>query len=222
MITLESVSKSYQGAQGRTVALDAIDLKIDRSDFVVLRGPSGSGKTTLLVLIAGMLRPSQGEIIVDQQKLSEMSAERKARFRARNIGFVFQMFHLVPYLNVVENVTLAALGGEVDTLKAKALLNKLGMDEKAKSLPAELSAGEKQRTAVARALINQPQIVLADEPTGNLDPESARMVLSYLSDFHRQGGTVVVASHNDLADSFANRVVELRSGRIVPSLRSGL
>ncbi len=215
MITLESVSKSYQGAQGRTVALDAIDLKIDKHDFVVLRGPSGSGKTTLLVLIAGMLRPSQGEIIVDQQRLSEMSAERKARFRARNIGFVFQMFHLVPYLNVVENVTLAAVGGEADTLKAEVLLNKLGMGEKGNSFPSELSAGEKQRTAVARALINQPQIVLADEPTGNLDPESARKVLSYLSDFHKQGGTVIVASHSDFADGFANRVVELRSGRIV-------
>jgi len=215
VITLESITKSYQGEQGHTLALDAIDLTIDKNEFVVLRGPSGSGKTTLLVLIAGMLRPSQGEILVDQQKLSAMSAEQKARFRSRNIGFVFQMFHLVPYLNVVENVTLAAVGGESDTAKAEALLNKLGMGEKTRSLPSELSAGEKQRTAVARALINEPQIVLADEPTGNLDPDSARLVLSYLSEFHRQGGTVVVASHNDLADGFADRVVQLQKGRIL-------
>ena len=215
MITLESVTKSYQGEQGHTLALDSINLTIDKNEFVVLRGPSGSGKTTLLVLIAGMLRPSQGEIIVDRQKLSRMSAEQKARFRSRNIGFVFQMFHLVPYLDVVENVALAAVGGDADALKVEALLDKLGMGEKAKSLPSELSAGEKQRTAVARALINRPQIVLADEPTGNLDPDSAHMVLAYLSEFHKQGGTVVVASHNDLADGFGNRVVQLQKGRIV-------
>lgn len=215
MITLESVSKSYRGEQGLTLALDAVNLKIENNEFVVLRGPSGSGKTTLLVLIAGMLRPSRGEVIVDQQRLSELSAEQKAGFRARKIGFVFQMFHLVPYLNVVENVALAAVEGRSDLVKAEVLLQQLGLSGKARSLPSELSAGEKQRTAVARALINQPQIVLADEPTGNLDPDSARVVHSHLSDFHKQGGTVVVASHSDLADGYADRVLEMKNGRII-------
>ena len=214
MIVLESVSKSYRGEQGLNLALDAVNLQIEKNEFVVLRGPSGSGKTTLLVLIAGMLRPTQGEVIVDQQRLSELSVEQKAGFRARNIGFVFQMFHLVPYLNVAENIALAAFEGRSDLVKSERMLQQLGLDERARSLPSELSAGEKQRTAVARALINQPQIVLADEPTGNLDPDNARVVLSHLNDFHEQGGTVVLASHSDLADDFADRVVELRNGKI--------
>jgi ABC-type lipoprotein export system ATPase subunit len=214
VIVLESVSKTYPGGRGGTKALDTIDLTIGKNEFVVLRGPSGSGKTTLLVLIAGMLRPSRGEIKVDGERLSELSANQKAHFRAHNIGFIFQTFHLIPYLNVVENVALAAVEAEDASTSVEALLDRLGLGEKYRSLPAELSAGEKQRTAVARALINQPRIVLADEPTGNLDPDSARTVLSYLSDFHKQGGTVVVASHNDLADSFATRVVELEKGRI--------
>lgn len=215
VITLESVSKAYSGRQGPTLALERIDLRVEENEFLILRGPSGSGKTTLLALIAGMLRPSQGEIVVDRQKLNEMSAEQKARFRARKIGFVFQMFHLVPYLTVAENVMVAALQGKAVRPQAEELLRDLGLGKKFRSLPSELSAGEQQRAAVARALINRPRIILADEPTGNLDPESAALVLSRLRGFHEEGGTVLLASHNDMTDGLADRIVRLEKGRIV-------
>jgi len=219
VINLESVSKSYRKDGFDTLALDAVSLEIEEGEFVVLRGPSGSGKTTLLVLIAGMLRPTKGEIIINQKNLAEMNAEQKARFRADNIGFVFQMFHLVPYLNVIENVMLAETVQESDSKKAESLLSSLGLINMLLSYPAELSAGEKQRTAIARALINQPKILLADEPTGNLDPDNAQMVLSYFADFQRQGGTLVVASHNDAADQFADRIINLSGGQLVNSVQ---
>jgi ABC-type lipoprotein export system ATPase subunit len=212
VIELASVTKIYTPEQGP--ALDKIDLKIGKGDFVVLRGPSGSGKTTLLVLVAGMLRPTSGEIFVDNQKLSKLSSEQRARFRAQKIGFVFQMFHLVPYLNVTDNISLAVSDEREYRSRILELLSKLGLEKKVDCYPAELSAGEKQRTAIVRALVNRPPILLADEPTGNLDPENSRVILSHLSDYHHQGGTVVLASHNDMADSFAGRVIELKDGRL--------
>jgi ABC-type lipoprotein export system ATPase subunit len=213
VIKLHDVSIKYPGALAR--ALDEINLDITKGEFIVLRGPSGSGKTTLLFLLAGMLRPTDGDITISDQKLSDLSAEQKSRFRAENIGFVFQMFHLVPYLTVTENVKLAVVKGKPKSDSVSEILKTLGLEEKVASLPSELSAGEKQRTAIARAMVNRPQLLLADEPTGNLDTENARSVLSSLEEIHHRGATVIVASHDSMADTFADRIIELKDGKIV-------
>lgn len=215
MIILNAVSKSYQRDHQKVLALDDIDLVIERGEFVVVRGPSGSGKTTLLTLIAGMLRPTRGTIAVNEKKVSEMSSGKLADFRASDIGFIFQMFHLIPYLNVYENVAVSAKEGILNSGRLDALMARLGLEEKAGHLPLELSAGEKQRVAIARALINEPKIVLADEPTGNLDSRNALQALSFLGEYHKQGGTILVASHSDLAERFANRVIQLQEGKLV-------
>ena len=216
LIVLEKVTKTYATRAGQVHALDDVDLEIPKGEFVALRGPSGSGKTTLLMAIAGMLRPSAGTVTVAGEDLYTLSQQERARFRAGQIGFVFQMFHLVPYLNTSENIALAARGqGSVNREEAvPRLLDQLGLAGRATHKPAELSAGEKQRTAIARALLNRPQLVLADEPTGNLDPDNAATVLKHLADFQRGGGTVVVATHGPAADAFATRNISLRAGRL--------
>jgi ABC-type lipoprotein export system ATPase subunit len=146
--------------------------------------------------IAAMLRPTKGRVCIEDRDLYNISSQDRARFRAKNIGFIFQMFYLVPYLSAIENVALAggAIGKNKGTAEAIELLKQLGLSERFFNKPAQLSAGEKQRVAVARALFNQPKIILADEPTGNLDSENAALVIEYLSEFHRSGGTVIMAT----------------------------
>ncbi|MHC4572247.1 MAG: ABC transporter ATP-binding protein [Planctomycetota bacterium] len=216
MVILENVEKIYRTRMGEVKALHDIDLQIEKGEFVVVCGPSGSGKTTLLMTIAGMQHPTNGIVSVGQNNLYAMSARTRAKFRARNIGFVFQMFHLIPYLNIVENVALA--GGTAANKNKKAQANELieqfGLAGRNYHRPAQLSAGEKQRAAIARALLNQPKIVLADEPTGNLDPDNAATVLGYLSEFHHKGGTVIFATHGTEAEQFADRIIHLRNGHI--------
>ncbi len=216
MVVLEDVRKTYRTREGDVHALRKVNLRVERGRFVVLCGPSGSGKTTLLMAVAAMLRPSSGRVLVDERDVYAMSIRERAAFRASRIGFVFQMFHLIPYLNIVENVLVAdgLCGRAAGTARAMQLLDQLGLSERATHRPGELSAGEKQRVAIARALFNEPALILADEPTGNLDPENARSVLGYLSQFHRAGGTVIVATHGRDAERFADEVVYMRAGRI--------
>jgi len=216
MVCLENVVKIYRAPHGTIKALDNINLQVEKGEFVVIRGPSGCGKTTLLMTIAGMQRPTSGTASVNQYNLYEMSRRARANFRAANIGFVFQMFYLVPYLNVIENVILAgrAIDKSGGTVEADELLKQLGLAERVFHKPSELSTGEKQRTAIARALFNRPEIILADEPTGNLDPDNAATVLGYLADFHSHGGTIVVVTHQAAADEFADRVINMRNGCI--------
>ncbi len=216
MVVLENVVKTYRARRGDVNALGDINLRIEKGEFVVICGPSGSGKTTLLMTIAAMLRPTGGSVCVEQKDLYTMGIRDRAKFRAENIGFVFQMFHLVPYLNIIENVVLA--GGVAEekrgTVEANELIKQLGLAERAFHKPSELSAGEKQRTAVARALFNRPKIILADEPTGNLDPDNAASVLGYLSEFRHSGGTVILATHGTEAEQFADRIIHLRNGQM--------
>ncbi|MBD3184322.1 ATP-binding cassette domain-containing protein [Candidatus Poribacteria bacterium] len=214
MVHLENLSKIYRTKRGEIKALDDVSLHIEQGEFVVVRGHSGSGKTTLLLTIGGMLRPSMGNIVVDGKDIYSMGDRRRANFRAENIGFVFQMFHLIPYLNVVENVILSSHSGKKKTPEAKKLLERLNISGRETHKPSELSAGERQRTAIARALLNQPKLVLADEPTGNLDPENAAEAVGYLSEYHRNGGTVVVVTHGEAVDQFADRIVHLKEGKI--------
>ncbi|MCL5279777.1 MAG: ABC transporter ATP-binding protein [Planctomycetes bacterium] len=217
MLILQDLTKTYRTRAGEVKALDGVSLQIDQGEFVAVCGPSGSGKTTLLMMIAAMLRPSDGTVRFEERDVYEMTGPARARFRAEKIGFVFQMFHLVPYLNVLENVLLAAAVVRRRNGKAQAveLLQRLGLQHRLGHRPSELSAGEKQRTAIARALLNQPKLILADEPTGNLDPENARCVLRHLQDFQKDGGTVIVATHGPAVQEFATRTINLREGRLV-------
>ena len=220
MVSLENVSKIYRTRRGEVKALDEFSLQIKEGEFVVVRGHSGSGKTTLLLAVGGMLRPTKGQIIVDGDDIYAMSERKRAVFRSENVGFVFQMFHLVSYLNVIENVLLSSHGSRKKRVEAEELLERLRMEGREYHRPSELSAGERQRTAIARAMLTRPRIILADEPTGNLDPENAGEVIGYLSEFHRDGGTVIVVTHGLMADDYANRIIHLREGRIEESSNS--
>lgn len=216
MIHLEHVSKVYPIGRGEVRALDDVSLQVDRGQFVAVRGHSGSGKSTLLSLVGGLDTATSGTVRVDGKDLAQMTASERARFRAESIGFVFQLFHLLPYLTVVDNVLVAALPDRRATApqRAKEMLDRFGLGDRLAHRPAQLSIGERQRVAIARALLNEPELLLADEPTGNLDAESAAAVLDLLSAFHREGGTVLLVTHEETAASIAERTVSLRSGRI--------
>jgi len=216
MIRLENVIKTYSAGKSRVNALNGISVKINEGEFVVINGPSGSGKTTLLMVIAGMLRPTSGNVIIAKENIYTMSTKARTDFRADNIGFIFQMFHLIAYLNVLENVFLAdRTGGSNEIIdRADKLITQLGLSHRTGHKPSQLSAGEKQRTAIARAMVNEPKIILADEPTGNLDTDSAAEVFGHLSEFHRRGNTVVVVTHGIEAQQFADRTIYVRNGRI--------
>ena len=216
-VELDRVSKVYYRADGPVYALDDVSLRIGQGEFVAVRGPSGSGKSTLLMLVGGLGRPTQGRVIVGGKELSAATAAELAEYRAADVGFVFQMFHLLPYLTVLENVLAAAPADRsADALpRAKQLLEQCGLAERIEHYPGELSTGERQRVAIARAMINNPRLILADEPTGNLDQRSGEEVLRLLSHFNREGGTVLLVTHQQWAADFAQRVVQLERGRIV-------
>lgn len=213
MIELQQVHRSFQTRSQRVDALKEINLTIQPGEFVAVRGPSGSGKSTLLMLLGGLLQASSGTLKVAETSLETCSKSELNRFRARKIGFVFQMFHLVPYLSVRENIRLGQTNP--DSGAVNAMIEQLGLTHRAENYPATLSAGEQQRTAVGRAMIHQPPLILADEPTGNLDPDNAREVLQMLETYRKQGGTVLVVSHGEDVLKFADRSIQLKAGTIV-------
>jgi len=217
LIRVEGLSKSYAGRSGAVQALDDISLEAGAGDFVAVRGPSGCGKTTLLLTLGGLLQPTSGTVEVDGTQPYTLTAESRSRFRARHIGFVFQQFHLVPYLSVVENVAAPSLAAPSPEARERAqqLVERFGLAHRADHRPAELSTGERQRTALARAMLNAPSVLLADEPTGNLDEENAAVVLGHLKDFADQGGAVLLVTHEDKAASFSGRTLRMREGRLV-------
>jgi putative ABC transport system ATP-binding protein len=217
VIRLSEVTKAYRGRRGIVRALDKVSLTVDEGEFLMVKGPSGSGKSTLLLAAGGMIRPSEGQIVVADEDLYALSSGARARYRARSIGFVFQMFHLVPYLSVLDNVLLptALVGLPESHSRATSLLERFGMGGRITHKPGELSTGERQRTAMARALVNRPRLLLADEPTGNLDPDNAAQIYGYLTEFHKSGGTVVVVSHDAACEQYATRTVHLSEGALV-------
>ena len=226
MIKLEHVTRTFTARTGQVTALDDVSLELPERELVMIYGPSGCGKTTMLFAIGGMLRPTSGTVQIGGQDLYAMSSGARARFRAENIGFVFQMFHLVPYLNVLDNVLLSAGGsvtgtgvtGEVSGSdmrdRAMELLERLGLSHRVGHRPDQLSTGERQRTAIARATLRQPKVLLADEPTGNLDEENAAEVYKILEDYRDQGGTVLVVTHGSESKQHADRIIEMRGGKI--------
>lgn len=214
MIRLDRVSKIYRTARGDVPALQDVTLGVEEGEFVAVRGPSGCGKSTLLALVGGLARPTTGMVTVAGRTISTMSAAERARFRADQVGFVFQMFHLLPYLNIVDNVAVAASAAERNAARQRAaeLLNQFQLDQRLLHRPGQLSAGERQRVAMARALLNRPRLLLADEPTGNLDPQNAAILLELLGEFHQAGGTVLLVTHDEEAAERAQRTIKLDRG----------
>jgi putative ABC transport system ATP-binding protein len=213
MLRIEHLTKTYRTARGPLNALEEATFEVMPGDFLVVKGASGSGKSTLLLMIGAMLRPTQGHVLFNDSNIYALGGRERASFRAKNIGFVFQMFHLAPYFNVLDNVLLGARNGR-RAEEARTLLEELGLAERAAHRPAELSAGERQRVAVARALINRPPLVLADEPTGNLDPENAAAVMRHLAEYRGEKTAVIVVTHGEDADPYATRTLRLRAGRL--------
>ena len=217
MIQLENISKVYTTRAGEVRALDGVSLAVQDGEFVAIKGPSGSGKSTLLLTIAGMVSPTEGRAVVDGVDVYAMSGRECARFRAENIGFVFQMFHLLPYLNILDNVVAAAVAPNAAKVreKAQSLLCQFGLESRLHHRPGQLSAGERQRAAVARAMINNPRLILADEPTGNLDAKNAEAVLDLLAEFHQNGRTVLLATHDESAAARAQGSLQMQAGEIL-------
>jgi ABC-type lipoprotein export system ATPase subunit len=209
MLAIRRLSKSYLTPRGTVQALADISFDVGPGEFVAVQGPSGCGKTTLLLTAGGLLRPDEGQVLLDGRDLYALSPEARARFRAATVGFVFQQFHLVPYLSALENVLTPSLAAAVPDAaeRSRELLRRLSLAERAHHVPAQLSTGERQRTALARALLTRPRLLLADEPTGNLDEASGETVLAELAAFARGGGAVLLASHDPRAAGQAQRVL---------------
>ena len=214
MISLHNVQKTYPSRSGPVIGLQNVSFQIERGEFVCVRGPSGSGKTTLLLTVGGMQRPTTGQILVAGTDLYSIGRAEQCRFRSSHIGFVFQLFHLVPYLNVLDNVRLGASLPRIGEGQIAELLEQLGLSRRTGHKPAELSVGECQRVALARALISEPQVILADEPTGNLDPENTKTVLDILKEYCRNGGTVMFVTHGTEAIPLADQVLRIDGGRV--------
>jgi putative ABC transport system ATP-binding protein len=220
LVRLTEITKVYQG--GVTGALNGVSLSVEDGEFTAVMGPSGSGKSTLLNLVAGLDRPSSGSVMVAGSDLGPMGEAALARFRRDRIGFVFQFFHLLPNLTVLENVLIPAQlrGRESAEAPGRKLLVQLGIEDLADRYPARLSGGQQQRVAIARALINKPTLLLADEPTGALDTRSGDQVLELLAELHGQGQTILLVTHDaKLATRHAARVISVLDGRIVDDAR---
>ena len=224
MIQLEKVTKTYNGRSMPVHALRAVDLQIAEGEFVAVMGPSGSGKSTMLTVLGAMNPPSQGRVVVDQIDVYGLNVERQADFRHEYIGFVFQQLQLLPYLTAQENVLLslaiARLPKAEKLARARKALARVGLQGKEDRLPYQLSGGEQGRVAVARAIVNQPPLLLADEPTGNLDRVTGEQVLALLRELNGEGQTVIMVTHDPQAASYAGRTIQILDGQIIEYRRS--
>ena len=211
LVRLNDLTRSYGGVQ----ALDHLSLGIRQGEWVAIMGPSGSGKTTLLNILGGLDRPTSGTVYVDDQELAGLSPKDLTRYRREKIGLVFQQFHLMPHLSALENVMLAQYYHSMpEREQAQEALERVGLGDRVDHRPGQLSGGEQQRVCVARALINEPRLILADEPTGNLDEENQSLVMALFAEIHSSGRTIVMVTHSDEVASRADRVISLRHGRL--------
>jgi len=217
MLQLRDITKTFRGPRKTVRAVDGVSINVGAGEFVAIRGPSGCGKSTLLLTAGALLAPDAGSVLLDGRDVYALSPEARAALRARSIGFVFQRFHLLPYLSARENVLAASIAAPAPDAGSRAdeLLRQLGLEDRADHLPAQLSTGERQRVALARALLNNPRLLLADEPTGNLDPENGQIVLKALADFAARGGAVLLVTHDPAATTLATRVLSMSAGRLV-------
>lgn len=218
VIQLEGVSKVYSLPAGDVVALDHLTLQIDEGEFVAIMGPSGSGKSTLLNLIGCLDVPTSGDILIAERNIKELDDSELTDLRLHTIGYIFQKFNLIPLLDAYENVEypyLLKYRKNDDTGRVRQLLSEMGIDASLSShKPSELSGGQQQRVAVARALVNDPKIILCDEPTGNLDTVTGNQIMEMLASLNRQGRTIIVVTHDKAVAGFAHRIVQLKDGRI--------
>lgn len=200
MIKFQNVSKKYKKRNKIVKALDDVSFEVNKGDFIAVVGPSGSGKSTFLLTLGGMLTPESGKVIIENDSIYDLNYDQRSLIRQKKIGFVFQTHNLIPYLTAKENVQLplmiAGANKEVQEKKAEELLEKLGLGDRLDHKPSELSIGQQQRVALARVLANNPSIILADEPTGSLDPESRQKVIAFLTDLNKQGKTIIFVTHD--------------------------
>jgi putative ABC transport system ATP-binding protein len=219
VIKLSNVCKRFADAQAETAALDGIDLQITQGEFIAIMGPSGSGKSTLLNIVGLIDSPSSGSYLFGDEELAHRSTSELAELRKRNIAYIFQSFHLIGDLTVHENVALPLRYQQVPRGRRQVLVREVlelvGLDKRATQYPDQLSGGEQQRIAVARALVNDPKVILADEPTGNLDSKNGQEVMQMLATLNREGATIVIATHSASHAAQAHRIVHLLDGRIV-------
>ena len=215
MLEINNITKVYTKGGDKFIALDNVSLKVEKGEFVAVVGPSGSGKSTLLHTIGGLIHPDSGQVLYRGSDVYKMSNQEVNRYRRQNVGFVFQQFHLMPYLTVFENIQIAKVETESKNGKIEELMEKCALLPLKNKYPSELSVGEKQRTAFIRAIITKPEILLADEPTGNLDPENSKILMSLIEDFHQSGGTVLLVSHEVESANYANRKITLKEGRLI-------
>ena len=218
-IEISDLQKHYQMGNNTVRALDGIDVSIEENSFTVVMGPSGSGKSTLLYLLGGLDRPTNGRIIISGQEINSLDENALASYRRRTVGFIFQSFNLVPSFNALDNVTFplrfAKIPPKRRSRQGMELLSRVGLLDRAHHNPTELSGGQQQRVAIARSLVNDPRIILADEPTGNLDTASGASIMRLLSELHQSGRTVMVVTHDQRMKSFASNVLYLLDGKIV-------
>jgi putative ABC transport system ATP-binding protein len=217
-LSLEGVEKQFGSGEARVAAVRGIDLHIEQSEFVSIMGESGAGKSTLLSMMGGLLSPSSGKVIIGGIDIYALSKDKQADFRREFMGFIFQSFQLTPYLTVLENVLLPLTVTPYSDAERKKLaysaLERVGLKDKAQRLPNQLSGGEQERTAIARAVVNEPPILFADEPTGNLDSKNSADVMNLLTELNGEGRTIIMVTHSRANAEFARRLIEVSDGRV--------
>lgn len=219
MIELNGLKKTYTVSGVQTNALRGITLKINRGDFVTITGKSGCGKSTLLNILGGLDIPTSGEYLFDGKAVNKMNSKELARFRNQTVGYIFQGFNLISELDIVDNVSLplgySGMGLKERTQKSIGILKDVGLEHELHKRPAQLSGGQQQRVAIARAIVKNPRILLADEPTGNLDEENSRAILKIIRQLHKEGTTVILVTHDDEIASVSQNIINIRDGMLV-------
>ncbi len=217
LIEVRGLKKTYQSGDSCIDAIRDMDFFIDDAEFITIMGPSGSGKSTLLSVMGALNHPTEGKLFVDSLDIYALNAEQRADFRSEYIGFIFQSFQLIPYLTVLENVKLpmavTGLKNKIQDQMAKEVLDRVGLFAKAHRLPDQLSGGEQERVAIARAIVNKPPIILADEPTGNLDSKTAGDIMNLLQSLNKDGRTVIVVTHNPDMETYSERTIQVQDGQ---------
>ena len=218
LIEIKKLNKTYDGGEECVMALADVDLNIEKGEFISVMGPSGSGKSTLLTILGGLNHPTKGDVTVDDIPIYKLSLEKLADFRREYLGFIFQSFQLIPYLTVIENVMLplsiTQRTNREQVTMAEEILERIGLRGKGGRLPDQLSGGEQERVAIARALVNSPPILMADEPTGNLDSKTGKEIMDLFKSLNKEGQTIVMVTHNPENTSFSTRTISLKDGRV--------
>jgi putative ABC transport system ATP-binding protein len=214
MIEITNLTKRYIKNNKIFTALDNVTFKVEKGEFIAIVGPSGSGKSTLLNTIGGLIKPDSGKVFYKDRDIYSLNGDDADHYRREKVGFVFQQFHLVPYLTVIENIKISGNSNH-NRSDIQYYLEKCSLDPLKNKYPSELSVGEKQRAAFIRAIISKPEILLADEPTGNLDPENSEIIMSLIKEFHTGGGTVLLVSHMPETARYTDRVITLKAGKIL-------